>query len=106
MTEITPAHRQLQVQALTSAGFPAVVTAGEPGTQGDTVAGRQGCGVNTPRAAVVAAATCGLVGLLHRPNGLMFTIGAKSMTVEAETLVPRAGLVEDAAKDDGAAPKL
>jgi hypothetical protein len=66
----------------------------------------QGCGVSTPRAAAVAAATWGFVGLLHRPNGLMFAIGAKSMIVAAEALVPRAGLVGDADKDDGAAPTL
>jgi len=106
MTEITPAHKQLQVQVLSSAGCPATVTAGEPGTQGDTVAGTQGCGVNTPLASAVAAMTCGLVGLLQIPNGLMLAIGAKSMMVAADTLPPCTGLAGDAASEDGDAPKL
>jgi hypothetical protein len=94
ITEMIPAHRQLQVQVLSNAGRPLTVTAGEPGTHGATVAGMQGCG------APDAAITCGLVGLLHSPNGRMFTIGAKSMIVAQ----PRAGLTGDAANDDGAAP--
>jgi hypothetical protein len=106
MTETTPAHKQLQVQALSSAGRPPIVTAGDPGTQGEAVAGMQGCGVKTPKAADVAAMTCGLLGLLHRPNGLIFTKGAKSMIVAAPALVPLAGLAGGAAKIDGAAPKL
>ena len=106
MTETTPAHKQLQVQALSSAGKPLRVTAGEPGTQGDAVAGMQGWGVNTPAAADVAAMTCGFVGLLHRPKGLIFAKGAKSMIVAAPALVPLAGLAGDAENADGAAPKL
>jgi hypothetical protein len=35
----------------------------------------QGCGVKTPEAAAVAAATMGLAGLWHRPKGAMFIIG-------------------------------
>jgi hypothetical protein len=105
MTEMTPAHKQLHVQALSSAGRPPIVTAGEPGTQGDAVAGMQGCGVKTPAAADVAAMTCGLAGLLQMPNGLMFANGAKSMIVAAPAFVPPAGL-GDAESVDGAAPKL
>ena len=33
------------------------MTVGDPGVQGDVVTGIQGCGVNTPKAADVAAAT-------------------------------------------------
>src|SRR6266480_1805314 len=65
----------------------------------------QGCGVKTPAAADVAAMTCGLIGLLQMPNGLMFANGAKSMIVAAPAFVPPAGL-GDAASADGAAPKL
>ena len=43
---------------------------------GAAVAGRQGIGVRTPSAAAVAAATIGLAGLEHMPNGATFTIGA------------------------------
>jgi hypothetical protein len=35
----------------------------------------QGIGVKTPKAAVVAAATAGLAGLVHMPKGNVFTIG-------------------------------
>lgn len=103
MTETTPAHKQLQVQALSRAGRPLIVTAGDPGTQGDAVAGRQGCGVKTPNAADVAAMTCGLLGLLQMPNGLMLAKGAKSMIVAAPALARLAG---DAVKLDGVEPKL
>ena len=106
MTETTPAHKQLQVQALSRAGRPLIVTAGDPGTQGDAVAGRQGCGVKTPNAADVAAMTCGLLGLLQMPNGLMLAKGAKSMIVAAPALAPPAGLAGDAVKLDGVEPKL
>jgi hypothetical protein len=36
-------------------------------------------GVRTPSAAAVAAATIGLDGVLHIPNGGMFAIGLKSI---------------------------
>src|SRR5205823_4334564 len=91
--------KQLQVQALSSAGRPPIVTAGDPGTQGEAVAGMQGFGVKG------GVLTAGFAGLLHRPNGLMFTKGAKSMIVAAPAFVPPAGL-GDAASIDGAAPKL
>jgi hypothetical protein len=55
------------------------------------VAGMHGCGVSTPCAAVVAAATCGLARLLHIPKLGMLTFGAKSATVHA-TVVATAGL--------------
>jgi hypothetical protein len=100
MTETTPAHKQLQVQALSSAGRPPIVTVGDPGTQGDAVAGMQGFGVKG------GTLTAGFARLLHRPNGLIFTKGAKSMIVAAPALVPPAGLAGDAAKLDGAVPKL
>jgi hypothetical protein len=38
-----------------------MVAFAEPGVHGERT-GRQGCGVSTPRAAAVAAATCGLAG--------------------------------------------
>ena len=100
MTEMTPAHKQLQVQALSSAGWPPIVTAGDPGTQGEAVAGMQGFGAKG------GVLTAGFAGLLHRPNGLMFTKGAKSMIVAAAPLLPRVGFAGDAASIDGAAPKL
>jgi hypothetical protein len=66
---------QLKVELLFSAGMPPTNTVGAPGDQGEAVAGMQGCGVKTPEAAAVAAATMGLAGLWHRPKGAMFIIG-------------------------------
>src|ERR1700716_4030139 len=43
----------------------------------------QGCGVNTPSAAAVAAATWGLARLRHMPNGMMLTIEMWSMMLAA-----------------------
>ena len=40
-------------------------------------------GVSAPIAAAVAAATLGLAGLLHIPNGMMFFIGTWSMMFAA-----------------------
>ena len=87
MTEMTPAHKQLHVQALSSAGRPPIVTAGEPGTQGDAVAGMQGCGVKTPAAADVAAMTCGLAGLLPKKRG---PHGGHKLTAEIVTFLQQA----------------
>jgi hypothetical protein len=46
-----------------------------PGAQGPVGEGKQGCGVRTPMAAAVAAATLGLAGLVHIPKGMMFIMG-------------------------------
>jgi hypothetical protein len=73
----------MHVQALWSAGMPPIVVMVAPGVHGDVVAGTHGCGVNTPNAAAVAAATCGLARLRHMPNEAMFAIGAKSMMFAA-----------------------
>jgi hypothetical protein len=57
-------------------------------------------------AAAVAAATVGLLGVLHMPNGMMFTIGEKSMMLARGTLqsiLVRAG---STTSDDGASPKV
>jgi hypothetical protein len=43
----------------------------------------QGCGVRTPRAAVVAAATVGFDTVVHMPQGVSDDIGATSATVAA-----------------------
>lgn len=43
------------------------------------MAGMQGAGVKTPKAAEVAAMTAGFVGAEHIPKDDMLTIGAKSM---------------------------
>jgi hypothetical protein len=53
---MTPAQRQLQIDVLFNAGIEAMRTVGEPGDHGVTVAGMQGCGVSTPRAAELTSA--------------------------------------------------
>lgn len=58
-------------------------TVGDPGAHGVGVAGTHGMGVSTPIAAAVAAATAGLDGLEHIPNGMMFFIGMWSMMLAA-----------------------
>lgn len=64
----------------------------------------QGTGVKTPAAAVVAAATAGLVGVMHIPNGMMFFMGTKSMMFAAGWL-PESTLFSGVTiKVDGAIP--
>ena len=75
---ITPPHMQLQVEMLSSATSWTMSTVSAPGVHGVDVAGIQGCGVSTPNAALVAAATCGFDGVMHAPNGMILTIGMKS----------------------------
>jgi hypothetical protein len=77
-----PAHMQLHFEMLSSAGWLAMWTVTAPGTQGVIVAGMQGCGVRTPSAAAVAAATIGLAMLMHMPNGMTLTIVDHRLVVE------------------------
>jgi hypothetical protein len=65
------------------AGKLAMSTVGAPGIQGAAVTGTQGIGVNTPKAAAVAAATVGFDGDWHMPNGKMLTNGLLSMILAA-----------------------
>jgi len=104
-TWITPDHIQFSLDASLTAGAFATVTVLDPGAQGERVAGTQGAGVNTPKAADVAAITAGLLGALHIPKGGMFKAGLLSiilaMGMEVVTLFSRA-----TCKAPGAAPKL
>ena len=79
-------------------------TVDEPGAQGAAVAGIQGIGVSTPRAAAVAAATIGLAGDLHMPKGRTLTICLWSMIVAAGLLEVITLLVGKIVSDDGATP--
>lgn len=72
---MTPPQAHMHFELSFSVGMDPIITVGAPGTQGATVIGTHGIGVNTPSAAAVAAATVGLEGLLHIPNGMMFSIG-------------------------------
>lgn len=79
---MTPPHEHMHFDELLRAGMFATSTVGAPGTHG-VVTGTHGIGVSTPRAAAVAAATVGLEGDMHIPNGGMFAIGLKSMMFAA-----------------------
>lgn len=57
---IDPPQAHTHCEELFKAGLLAIRTVGDPGAQGAGMTGRQGIGVNTPRAAAVAAATVGL----------------------------------------------
>src|SRR5688500_14698638 len=80
---ITPPQLHISLELLLSAGMLPMSTVGEPTTQGAAVTGTHGMGVSTPSAAAVAAATVGLDGDWHMPNGGMFTIGLLSMMLAA-----------------------
>ena len=74
-TAIIPPHMHINWQVLSSDGIWPSVAVGAPGVQGVIVIGMHGIGVSTPSAAVVAAATIGLDGLMHIPNGAILSIG-------------------------------
>src|SRR5579883_3668910 len=82
-TVMTPPHMHMHWQVLVSAGAPSIITVGDPGAQGAVVAGMQGCGVSTPSAAAVAAATCGFDGLMHMPKPEILAIGMLALMVAA-----------------------
>jgi hypothetical protein len=66
----------------------------------------QGCGVSTPKAADVAAATAGLARLVHAPKGRIFTMGMWSMMVAAGWLLVIVLFTGNTASWLGARPKL
>jgi hypothetical protein len=101
---IIPAHMHVQVQVLSSVGCCATIVT-PPGTHGALVAGMQGCGVRTPSAADVAAATWGLAMLLHMPNGMMLVIGAKSWMFAAGWLLHTGRPAGTTTRLDGDVPK-
>ena len=70
-----PSQVQRHLAVLFNAGSFPYITVGAPSNQGAGVAGTQGAGVKTPRAAEVAEITVGFVGAEHMPNGGMFTVG-------------------------------
>jgi len=96
-------HINLQLSVI--AGRPAINTSGFPGTQGDVVHGIHGIGVNTPKAALVAAITCGLDTELHMPNEAIFTMGIISI-IFAIGLFDKFGRSGNTVKGEGVVPKL
>ena len=75
VTSMMPAQMQFNFDVSFSAGMFANRTVGDPGTHGAGVAGTHGIGVRTPIAAAVAAATIGVDGDWHIPNGITFSMG-------------------------------
>src|SRR6266478_6291841 len=65
---MTPAHMHMHMEELLRAGCLPIKTVGDPGVHGAVVAGMQGMGVNTPRAAAVAEATVGFAMDMHIPK--------------------------------------
>src|ERR1017187_9151298 len=82
------------------------ITVGAPGTQGAGVFGIHGMGVSTPRAAAVAAATVGLAGDMHMPNGMMFIIGTWSMMLASGTWSVNVLFTGSTTSELGAMPKV
>jgi len=106
-TVMTPAQLHMSVQLLFRAGLFLIITVNEPGIQGAVdVTGMQGCGVSTPKAAEVAAATCGFAKLIHIPKGMMFFIGTLSMMVAAGSLPALVIFSGVTISELGATPKL
>jgi hypothetical protein len=102
---ITPAHMHIHLLVLFKVGMLASSTVGAPGTHGAGVLGMHGMGVNTPKAAAVAAATVGFAGELHIPNGKIFTIGLLSI-IFASGVPVKTMLAGSTISELGAAPKL
>ena len=80
------------------------ITVGAPATHGVVVAGIQGIGVSTPRAAAVAEATTGLDGVVHIPKGMILTIGMWSMMLAANCPLIVVRLIGSTESTEGAIP--
>jgi hypothetical protein len=88
---IVPPQAQLQMEVLVKAGKTPIFVLNAPGFQGPRGTGTQGIGVNTPNAAVVAAATAGFAKEVHMAKGGMLTMGAKSIIVAAGSTLASTG---------------
>jgi hypothetical protein len=71
----------MAVESLARHGFPSARHFAWVAIQGPATAGTHGCGVSTPKAAAVAAATVGLPKDEHIPQPEILTLGAKSCIV-------------------------
>lgn len=103
---ITPPQAHISCDLESKAGTWPKVAVGQPGAHGARVIGMQGMGVKTPIAAAVAAATVGLAGEVHIPNGVMLAIAWKSMMVAAGCLLVLTRLVGSTISAAGASPKV
>jgi hypothetical protein len=96
---------QFRVQVLFRAGMLPINTVAEPGVHGAGVTGTQGCGVSTPRAAEVAAATAGLLTVVHMTKGITLVMGILSMILAAGILLLLTRLFGNTTNEEGAVPK-
>ena len=78
---ILPAYAHISLQSFVRQGFPPASTVPCVGIHAPVGCGIQGCGVRTPKAAAVAAATCGFAMDEHIPNGGMFDMLVASCMV-------------------------
>jgi hypothetical protein len=102
--EIMPPHKHINLQVVFRIPMLPARTVTDPGVHGLTVLGMHGCGVNTPIAALVAAATCGLLNVVHIPNGAILTIGLLSISVATGWLLLITRLVGNTVNVAGATP--
>ena len=102
---ITPAQLHISLLVLFRAGFPAISTVGLPGAHGAEIAGTQGQGVRTPRAAAVAEATVGFARDVHIQNGRIFVNGLLSIIFAIGACVTVL-FVGSTVSAEGAIPKL
>ena len=84
-----PPTEQMQIEILSSAGWPSSNTVTAPGVQGVAVAGTHG-----PASAVQV------------PNGLMFTIGTWSMMLAASWLPQNSRWTGSTVNSEGTLPKV
>src|ERR1700739_2128360 len=103
---MTPPQMHINWEVLSSVGMLASSTVAAPGTQGAGVFGIQGMGVNTPRAAAVAAATVGVVGDMHMPKGMILVRGMWSMMFASGTSLVKPLLVGSTTRELGAMPNV
>jgi hypothetical protein len=101
---IIPPHMHVHISPLQTTGPVGMMTIGFEGSQGATVAGMHGIGVNTPRAAAVADATVGLVIVEHIPNVMIFTIGIISAIETTGNPHAKTGFFGITEREDGAVP--
>ena len=80
---ICPAYAHTILQSCVKAGFPFINVVCCVGIHVPAGIGVHGCGVKTPKAAVVAEATCGFDNVVHMPKGPTLVIAELSWIVAA-----------------------
>lgn len=102
---MTPPQLHMAIDFWSRAGITFTITFTDPGTHGADTMGIQGIGTRTPRAAAVAAATMGLEGVIHMPNGKRFIKGLLSIILAMGPVADITILMGRTVSDEGAMPK-